>query len=390
MLKRIVDSSLGMITIEDELILNLTNTKEFKRLARINHLGVANFLFPSATHTRLAHSLGVYELARRTLIELKVKLPSSTNRAILVAALCHDLGHGPISHGFEHYLNITHEKQSELIILSKETEVGKVLSKMDKKAQIEAAQLMSGNHKLTWANQLISSEIDVDRLDYLMRDSHSTGTNYGLVEWRWLIKNIQIVDNRLTFTEKGIQAVEAIILGRYHMNQVVYHNPKAEAFNALFNWMMYRFIQLFKEGKLVHKYPIFEPIFMKKDLTVDQFHNLDDHNLHCLIFSGQNYETDPLLNKLCADFRNQKIPQIFYHENEIQKLEKKSKADEKGLTWDVIEQPFDFRYYLARGNSEALIYTREKQVLPIRNVSTIFSTTMDSGNKKIKRLGFKQ
>ncbi len=386
MLKYIADPSLGSITIEDQLILDLVKTKEFNRLSRILHLGTAHLLFPGATHNRFIHSLGVYELARISLnhIQKNNSIPPKTYQAVLAAALLHDIGHGPLSHVFEKLSPINHEEQSIKIILSKETEVGKVFSKHPQ-IQKETAQIIEGKHPLTWANQLISSEIDVDRLDYLLRDSLLTGTNYGRIDWRWLIENITIVDNKLTFYEKGIQAVEALILARYHMNQVCYHNTKVEGYSELFVWIINRFMQLHKENKLKGTYSDFIPILEKKLLTVQQFQKIDDDFINNIFAEEKEIENDPILNKLIDAYFNRRHPQIIIDVKEIEQIRKNYDPKLENITWSIVKQPTNFPQYLADGLSEALIYTHNHEIIPIKKVSTIFNLK-DKGEASSKEI----
>ena len=252
--KYIADSVLGGITMNDELILELYRTKEVKRLTRINHLGVVSFLYPMANHSRFEHSLGVYELARRTLniIDPEEKVNKTTRQAVLSAALLHDLGHGPFSHLFEIVSVRDHEEYSIDIINSPETDVYKVFEKINPEAREQAVQILRGEHKDPWCNQLISSEVDMDRLDYLLRDSYSTGAAYGQIDWKWLIQNASISKetNELVFKEKAISVIESLILGRYHMNISVYWNPKNVANTMLYKFWFNRMIYLYNENKL--------------------------------------------------------------------------------------------------------------------------------------------
>jgi HD superfamily phosphohydrolase len=186
-MRYITDNVLKNITFEEQFLIKLFNTKEFKRLGRINQLGLTNFLFPGATHTRLAHSLGAYQLAKKFLnkfiIQDQIKIDQLTYKSTLAAALLHDIGHGPFSHLFEKISNINHEKYSLLIINDKDSEINKVLNEENEKLVENVSLILKGKYHLEWVNQLISSEIDVDRLDYLLRDSYHVGLDYGKIEY---------------------------------------------------------------------------------------------------------------------------------------------------------------------------------------------------------------
>jgi len=146
-MKHITDSVHGGILIEDQFILDLIKTKEFKRLSRISHLGTTYMLYPMATHKRSEHSLGVYELARRALEKLKPEITQTTRRAILSAALLHDTGHGPLSHSFEKVSPVPHEEYTTRI-MSGDSEVSEVYAKYDSESQKQAIQILEGKHEL--------------------------------------------------------------------------------------------------------------------------------------------------------------------------------------------------------------------------------------------------
>ena len=182
--KYIADAVLGGITIDDELIFELYNSKELRRLARINHLGLVHFLYPTAKHFRFEHSLGVYELTRRALVKLNPKIDKSTYRAILAAGLLHDLGHGPYSHLFELVSKKHHEEYSIDIILDKNTDVYKAFDKFEPSSREQVVQILKNEHPIIFANQLISSEVDMDRLDYLLRDASTTDVGISIKCWK--------------------------------------------------------------------------------------------------------------------------------------------------------------------------------------------------------------
>jgi hypothetical protein len=183
MLKQIADPVLGTITIEDPLILELLETKELNRLRNIGHLGLVHFVYPGATHNRYAHSLGVYELSRRLLQRMNYDVPKDVEKAIMISALLHDIGHGPMSHLFEPLSVIEHEEYTIKLIKDEKSEVRKILEKEEGLLE-KVINIISKSEecKYKYAIQIVSSQIDVDRQDYLLRDSHYCGTSYGLID----------------------------------------------------------------------------------------------------------------------------------------------------------------------------------------------------------------
>lgn len=168
-----IDPILNEIVLNNKhsFINDLIHTKEFYRLGRIRQLGVTNIIFPSATHTRLSHSLGTYEITRRFINQLGLfKTHDYKAKHLLCAALLHDLGHGPNSHAFEKYTGINHEEYTKKIILDPSTNINKVLIKNKINPKL-VTKILEERKNMDWATLLIDSQIDADRMDYLMRDS---------------------------------------------------------------------------------------------------------------------------------------------------------------------------------------------------------------------------
>ena len=382
--KHIADSILEGITIDDELILELYKTKELKRLARINHLGLVHFLYPMAKHYRFEHSIGVYELTRRTLIKLKPDVSKSTYRAVLAAGLLHDLGHGPFSHLFESISIKSHEEYSIDIISDKSTDVYKAFEKIDQDAREQVVQILKGNHPLQWCNQLISSEVDMDRLDYLLRDATSTGASYGKIDWRWLIKNAQIhkETNELVFKEKALSVIESLLLGRYHMNIAVYWNPKNVANTMLYTFWFKRMIYLFKKKKLKNQYMYLTPILEERELTIEEFQILDDAIVQSAIrYSTQ--EEDEYLVKIANMFLKQEMPKRIFGDDDVRNFIAKQDKSLEGQTWIVVDLNPNFSAY-QKSTSQAKIITNEGKV----HIATKYSTVINPQKKEnvIKKL----
>lgn len=377
--KHIADSILEGITIEDELILELYNSKELKRLSRISHLGLVHFLYPMAKHYRFEHSLGVYELTRRTLKKLNPKVPKSTYRAVLAAGLLHDLGHGPFSHLFESVSVKDHEEYSIDIINDKSTDIYKAFQKIEPKARNQVIQILRGEHPLPWCNQLISSEVDMDRLDYLLRDSASTGASYGKIDWRWLIKNAMILKdtNELVFKEKALSVIESLLLGRYHMNIAIYWNPKNVANTMLYKFWFKRMIYLFKEKKLTNFYTYLTPVLEEREMTVEEFLILDDSIVQSAIrYSTQ--EEDKYLVKIAEMFLKQEMPKRIFGEKEVVDFVKKQDKKLKEQTWTVIDLDPNFSTYQKEQKFPAKIISNDGKV----HVATKYSTVINHSGKK--------
>ncbi len=385
--KHIADSILNGITIKDELILELYQAKELRRLARINHLGIVHFLYPMAKHYRFEHSLGVYELTRRLLEKLDPDVEQSTYRAVLAAALLHDLGHGPYSHLFELVSSMDHEEYSTAIIRDPNTDVYRAFEKIEPEAREQAALILEGKHPIEWCNQIVSSEVDMDRLDYLLRDSLSTGAAYGQIDWRWLLKNAMIVDNKLVFHEKALTVIESMLLGRYHMNIAVYWNPKNVANQITYKGWFMRMRYLKKNGLLKGSYRYLDKILDNGEkMSVEEFVKVDDSMVNSAIMYSTE-EEDPIIKEIAEKFLKQELPTIHYGEAEIDKFISEQDPELKGQTWDVIDIAMDFTSYQKKSARPSLILTNDGEIKAATEYSTVININPD--DRRVKRIGVK-
>lgn len=224
----------GYIHVEDELIWNLINTPEFQRLHRIHQLGGVFQVYHTAEHSRFAHSLGVYEISRRILKENQViasVLSESQKRAIQCAALLHDLGHGPFSHFFETVVKVHHEVRTQALLKDEQLAVHQLLSQAGLLEEVLA--ILTKQSSLSLCHELISSPLDCDRMDYLLRDAYETGTQYGRFDLERILRTLRVHEGHLCVKASGTHSVEDYIMARYHMYWQVYLHPDAKAYELL-------------------------------------------------------------------------------------------------------------------------------------------------------------
>lgn len=243
----------------DKLAWDLLNTKEFQRLRRVKQLGLSEFVFPGATHTRFAHSVGVYNNARRLIRVLEReghKLSDDRRHVVLVAALLHDVGHGPFSHAFEKAREVAalarneegkikkHEKWSSSLILDED---GEIYERLGKDVAAQVAELIEAEDPLDVGHSVVSSSFDADRLDYVLRDRYMTGAGAGSIDQEWLIDNLTVYDVLLrqdddkteirvptfVFKQKGRQAAEDFLLARYRLYSQIYLHKTTRGFEQL-------------------------------------------------------------------------------------------------------------------------------------------------------------
>lgn len=196
----------GYIHVEDKIIWDCINAKEMQRLRRIHQLGGDFQIYHTAEHSRFSHSLGVYEIVRRMvneIEELRVRLSDYEKLTVMAAGLLHDIGHGPFSHAFESVSLLSHEEYTCKII-TENSEIHRILERCDVSLSKDVVDIIKGRHRNELLNQIVSGQLDADRMDYLLRDAYFTGTSYGNFDLERIIRTMRIVDERITVKESGI------------------------------------------------------------------------------------------------------------------------------------------------------------------------------------------
>lgn len=344
----IKDSVHPGIFISDTLILDLLKTKELIRLQRIRQLGFMDFHFPGATHTRYSHSLGVYYLIEKVVSSLNQNITNITKTSMLAAGIIHDIGHGPLSHNFEEITNIDHETITINLLNDESTDVYKVFKKFHPNIKKETIQILKGKHKIQWCNQLISSQIDMDKIDYLLRDSLHTGAHYGKVDISWLLRNMSIVRDKLVFDKKAVTTLESIVINRYHMFNSVYKNIKSTAREKLWGIFFNELKKQSIDGSLNWSYDEILFLFNESKFNLKKFLDVDDYVIHNIMRKASSEDNQiisrvakTLLNNLKFEIitrnlslhKDQKLYWKFTIKNEYKSLLKKS--DNPVLIYDI-------------------------------------------------------
>src|SRR4051812_22477759 len=210
----------------DALLFQLIAAPEFQRLRRIRQLGMTSLVYPGADHSRYSHSLGVMETARKILEQLSrnFKIDEAGRVTCVVAALLHDLGHGPFSHVFERVSGIHHETITHRVILDPDSGVNRILREHDAAMPQRIVDFLECRPTRTFFCDIISSQLDADRFDYLLRDNLMTGSRYGSYDLEWVLHALTIDESadRLAVHPKGISAVETYLQARFNMYRNVY------------------------------------------------------------------------------------------------------------------------------------------------------------------------
>ena len=321
--KIINDPIYGFIKIESQIIYDLMNHKYFQRLRRISQLGLSYLVYPGAQHTRFQHALGSLHLMDKAIQQLTNKgheITSKEQEALRISILLHDIGHGPFSHALENILvkEINHEKITLMFMKQLNVEFDGKLSL--------AIEIFKNTYKKKFLYQLVSSQLDMDRLDYLKRDSFYTGVTDGNIGTERIINMLNVANGNLVIEEKGIYSIEKFILARRLMYWQVYlHKTVISSENML--------IKLIKRAKILleNKVEIFTTSNLKyflsedfaKDLknnqikVIEKFAELDDYDIYFCLKKWQ-YSSDKILSILSSNLLNRNINKIIIENEKIE------------------------------------------------------------------------
>lgn len=273
------DPVYGYVHVFDKLIWDLVQTKEVQRLRRIKQLGGTYMVFHTAEHSRFSHSLGVYEMARkiiRALMYCGTVLEEEERLLVLSAALLHDLGHGPFSHSFESVFNVRHELFTERIIME-DTEVNQVLESYQKGFAMKVRDVINKTYENPLVINIISSQLDADRLDYLLRDAYFTGAPYGEIDVERILRTMRVVNNKIVYKVSGMHAIEDYLMSRYQMYWQVYLHSTGRSFDLVIQNMLRRVRELVLSGyQFRHPIGALADLFLEKDLSVETYLKFDD------------------------------------------------------------------------------------------------------------------
>jgi HD superfamily phosphohydrolase len=327
------DPLYGFISVPEGLIFELIDNPWFQRLRRIQQLGLTNMVYSGANHTRFQHALGAFYLMQQAIDTLSgkgVEISEEESEAAFIAILLHDIGHGPFSHTLEHCLlsKVHHETLSTQIMHALNNELGGAL-KM-------AISIYEGTYSKKFLHQLVSSQLDMDRMDYLMRDSFFTGVSEGVIGSDRIIKMLNVVDDQLVVEAKGIYSIEKFLIARRLMYWQVYLHKTVVAAEFNLIRIIDRARELLKdEIKINGSDPLL--FFLKRKITISElktnpealqnFLRLDDHDVLSAVKSWTNH-SDYILRNLSINLINRRLNKIYIHRkpfsrNQIDELESK-------------------------------------------------------------------
>ena len=299
-------------TDEGRLMMRLIDTPEFQRLRRIKQLGLGLYTYQGAEHSRFTHSLGAFHLMTRVLDRLSERhsLADGARTAARAAALLHDVGHGSFSHVMEKVLGFHHESWTVKVVQSEETEIGQLLAAYSASLPGDVANIIEGKFQPAALAQLVSSQLDVDRMDYLLRDSLMTGAKYGVYDLEWIINALAIDEegDRIYVAARGLYAVEEYLQARYYMFRQVYFHRALRSAEAVLRSIFRRVLQLLEAGEPVWYAPgtAFEKAVRQKTLSLAEHLEMDDSDVIFHVKQWQRAD-DPILKDLSRRFVTRRL-----------------------------------------------------------------------------------
>ncbi|MCU0468950.1 MAG: HD domain-containing protein [Arcicella sp.] len=382
--KIINDPVYGFINITSELIYDLIEHPYYQRLRRIKQLGMAEFVYPGALHTRFHHALGAMHLMNEALSTLSHKgheISDEECEAAQIAILLHDVGHGPFSHVLEHLiLNHVHHEHISFLLMNE------LNRQFDGKLSL-AIQMFTNDYHRPFFHQLISSQLDVDRMDYLNRDSFFTGVREGFIGADRILKMLDIVDNQLVVEQKGIYSIENFLTARRLMYWQVYLHKTSICAETMLTQIIRRARELIKLGVEVFTTDSFG-LFLKNDVTLEEFKSdkkylmafteMDDHDIWACIKVWTKH-SDTLLSGICQKLLERKLYKIIisdepFEESFLEKIKNDFLAqegvDNENLSYFMVQGCISNEAYLSEKQAINIL-TKNKLVIDIADASDL-------------------
>jgi uncharacterized protein len=349
--KIINDPVYGFIKFPEKELLQIINHPWFQRLRNIKQMGMAQLVYPGAVHTRFHHSLGACHLMGKALDELKAKGLEISKEEYLsarIAILLHDIGHAPFSHALENTLieGISHEEISKLIMQKLNAEMGGLLT--------DAIEIFNSSYPKHYLHQLVSSQLDVDRMDYLNRDSFYTGVSEGVIGYDRILQMLTVNDGALMVEEKGVHSVEKFIIARRLMYWQVYLHKTVLSAEILLINILKRAKELAKQGQQLFATPSLSYFlynkcdrgnFVSNPELLSLYCELDDNDIMTSIKVWQKHE-DSILSELCHMVAERRLYKVVLSTSSLDKqyLAAKNKIQqEHNINDDIID------YYISTG-----------------------------------------
>ncbi len=365
-LKILNDPIYGFITIPNPLLYDLIQHPYFQRLRRISQMGMSYLVYPGAHHTRFHHALGCMHIMQKAVEVLRFKgvtISGDEENALYVAILLHDIGHGPFSHAMEHSIveNVNHEAISLLFM-------DRLNQLFDGKLSL-AIQIFKGDYHRKFMLQLISSQLDMDRMDYLKRDSFYTGVAEGNINSDRLIQMMTVVDDVLVMEEKGIYSIEKFLMARRLMYWQAYLHKTSLVAELILTKILKRAKELTQKGIML---PASEPLlfFMQQKIeledfsetVLDTFSQLDDYDIVSALKSWQHHD-DFILSSLSKMIINRDLLKVRLSSEKFPKEEIEGLIERFAAQHQLSKE--EASYFVFKGKIKNQAYSKEAEPIHI-------------------------
>lgn len=340
------DAVHNYIHVDQPVLLELINSKEMQRLRRIKQLGGTYQVYQSAEHSRFCHSLGVYFIVRKMIFNSMIGdyINDYDKLTVMCAALLHDIGHGPFSHCFEAAFGLSHEEYTRKII-NGNSEVHNILEDFEPGFSKIVSSVIEKKHPNKILVQMISSQLDADRMDYLLRDSYFTGTTYGHFDLYRILRVMTVSNNKIVYKASGVQAIENYILARYHMYWQVYYHPVSRSYEQLLISIFKRMKDLYVKGYDFGDIRYLKP-FLEETIDEIAYVKLDE-NIVIYYFKLLSEGNDEILVDLCNRFLNRKL---FVYQD------LKNDTEKSKITAEFAKKGYDTKYYVVSDDQSQIPY----------------------------------
>ncbi len=395
------DPVYGFINIPDDLVFDIIEHPYFQRLRRIQQLGLTHYVYPGALHTRFHHALGSMHLMNNALEILNSKgtaISDDEYLGALIAILLHDIGHAPFSHSLEQSIisGIKHEDISRLIIFHLNRYFGGKLE--------YAYHIFNGEHPRKFLHQLVSGQLDVDRLDYLTRDSFFTGVSEGIIGTERIIKMLNVVNNELVIEEKGIYSLEKFLMSRQLMFLQVYQHKAVVSARVLMIKLLQRALNLCLSGAKLSCSPALKT-FLSNKITKDeflsdnyfltQFCQLDDYDIISAIKAWMT-ESDFVLSQLSKRLINRNLLRTIIKDKQCSSDIVEIIRKETAKSMKISEDEADYFIYTGEitaqdysdGSDSIKIFYRSGNIAEIRDTVSIINFELILNPRPLYYLSF--
>ena len=387
------DPLYGYIEVDYKLISDLIDSKELQRLRRIRQLSGVSMVFQTAEHSRFTHALGAYHMANLVLRNVEgIEVLSEYERIIfLCAALLHDVGHGPYSHAFENVLSTSHEEMTVKIILDKNTDVNKILSAYAGLAE-DVASVISHGCKYPLIETFVSSQLDVDRMDFLSRDAYFTGATYGTIDMNRILRSMKVENGIVLCRASGVHSIESYLMSRYHMYFQVYYHPVSRSYELLLEGIYERIKDLVNDNVEIDANISSFINVVKNNNDVESYIELDDAYVNGFI-KQLTKSTDPVLCMLANNFNNRRLFKYIDLANEpnmdrVNRIKENALKHEYGkyLCQQISVSAVAYLSGRDKENEIIKIILPSGEIRDIEQYSNVINGLTSSSYKKIERL----